>query len=416
MKKRKIHPLIVDMLAGGGGASTGIHMALGRHPDVAIDYSPEAMAMHLANHPGTRHICDDVWSCPPQRATNGDPVALLWASPECTNHSNAKGGPRNRDVKSREMAWAVAKFAAEVFPTVIILENVVGFLRWGPCDKDGVPIKSEEGRDFRAFKRALSKLGYTVQWRLLRADDYGAATIRERLIIIARLDGRKIIWPKPTHGPGRKYSYSTVGQCIDWDIHCRSIFFRKKQLSQATCLHIAEGIKRHVLNTGQPFVLSYFGRKNKDDFRGFTLDQRLGTQTTSNIHALVVPVLMRLADNTIIGPGKSVHSTQGPLLDNKDFSPVLEHFGTLMVSGEQCALIDIGMRFLTPRELFRVQGFPESYIIGDTPAQGLELTKADQLRMCGNSVCPPLAAALVRANYSKTRPRVTGLPLLGWAV
>lgn len=192
-------PLIIDSFAGGGGASTGIEMALGRSPDVAINHSAAALALHAANHPETLHLDSNIWDVDPLTVTGGHHVGLFWASLDCKHFSKAKGGaPRDRNI--RDLAWVVVKWAEEARPDVICMENVEEFVTWGPVDDDGQPIRDLAGVTFDLWVRRLKKAGYKVQWRELRACDYGAPTIRKRWFLVARRDGRPIVWPKPTHG------------------------------------------------------------------------------------------------------------------------------------------------------------------------------------------------------------------------
>ena len=247
--------LIVDLFAGGGGASKGIELALGRSPDIAVNHNPVAVAMHEANHPATLHYIQDVWTLQPTHATGGRPVGLLWGSPDCTHFSKAKGAAPRRDAKIRDLAWVLVKWARQVRPRVIIMENVEEFTTWGPLDAHGKIIDIQRGSTFRRFVRALQALGYRVQHRELRACDYGAPTIRKRLFLIARCDGLPIVWPRPTHGPGRAIPYRTAADIIDWSIPCPSIFDRKRPLAENTLKRIAAGIKRYVLDAAEPFIV-----------------------------------------------------------------------------------------------------------------------------------------------------------------
>lgn len=191
--------LIVDLFAGGGGASTGLTWALGRSPDIAINHAPEALAMHAVNHPKTLHMLNDITRVLPLEATGGRPVDVLHASPDCTHFSKAKGGkPKSQYI--RDLAWVVIRWAEDTHPMLITLENVEEFLTWGPLDKNGQPIKAQAGATFRSWVRRLRRLGYRVDWRELRACDYGAPTIRKRLFVVARRDKQPIVWPELTHG------------------------------------------------------------------------------------------------------------------------------------------------------------------------------------------------------------------------
>lgn len=291
--------LIIDLFAGGGGASTGLTWALGHSPDIAINHDAEALAMHAANHPGTLHLCANVLAVNPLYATGGQPVDVLHASPDCTHFSKAKGGkPRSQHI--RDLAWVVVRWAEEVRPRLITLENVEEFQTWGPLDAHGQPIKAQAGATFRAWVRRLRRLGYRVDWRELRACDYGAPTTRKRLFVVARRDGRPVVWPEPTHGPkdspavlsGKLKPYRTAAECVDWTAPARSIFVRSKPLAEATQRRIAEGIRRYVLGAGEPFIVTYYGLKSTDDFRGQDMGRPLPTQTTMNRFGLVAPVLM----------------------------------------------------------------------------------------------------------------------------
>lgn len=290
--------LVVDLFAGGGGASTGLSWALGSDPDIAINHDPEAIALHRANHPATRHFINDVTTVDPLEATGGLPVSVLHASPDCTHFSRAKGGkPRSRRI--RDLAWVVVRWAREVRPKLITLENVEEFLGWGPLDASDQPIKALSGQTFRAWVLALEELGYAVEWRLLRACDYGAPTSRRRLFVVARCDGRPILWPAPTHGDprspevarGELLPWRAAAECIDWSIRGRSIFDRTRPLARNTQRRIAEGLRRYVFESGEPFIVSYYGPKTGRDFRGQVLSRPLPTQTTENRFGLIAPVL-----------------------------------------------------------------------------------------------------------------------------
>lgn len=286
--------LIVDNFAGGGGASTGIEMAIGRSVDIAINHDPDAIAMHTINHPGTLHYCESVFDVDPVKATAGRPVDLAWFSPDCKHFSKAKGGkPVSREI--RGLAWVVMRWAMRVRPRVIMLENVEEFKTWGPvieCPTSGktMPCPDRKTENFNAFVAMLSTgvdadhpalqecaevlglvdtaklirgMGYKVEWRELRACDYGAPTIRKRLFLVARCDGQPIVWPEPTHGApdsaaviaGQLQPYRTAAECIDWSIPCPSIFERKRPLAENTLRRIAKGIQRFVIDAAQPFIV-----------------------------------------------------------------------------------------------------------------------------------------------------------------
>jgi len=281
--------LIVDLFAGGGGASKGLEAALGRPVDIAINHSPVALAVHEANHPHTRHLTADIWEVRPRDATRGRPVDVLWASPDCTHFSVAKGGkPREQGIRS--LAWVVVDWAREVRPSVIFLENVAEFRTWGPLGPDGRPDKARMGETFEQWRGELELLGYEVDYRVLTASHYGAPTSRRRLFLVARCDGEPIRWPEPTHGPGL-LPYRTAAECIDWSIPCPSIFGRKKPLAEKTLRRIALGIKRFVIENPAPFIVGVGGRAGQS--HPTAIDAPVGTITTKNDRALVVPTLVQ---------------------------------------------------------------------------------------------------------------------------
>ena len=320
--------LIVDNFAGGGGASTGIEMAIGRSVDIAINHDPDAIAMHKANHPHTKHYCEDVWQVDPVEACDGTPVALAWFSPDCKHFSRAKGG-KPVDKNIRGLAWVAIKWAMLVRPKVIMLENVPEIQTWGPLGEDGKPIKERAGETFDGFISALTSgisivhpayqemcdalsieptsemaqtlqngLGYEVQYRTLKSCDYGAPTTRTRFYMIARCDGRPIVWPEPTHAPkdsddvkqGRKLPYHTAAECIDWSIPAQSIFERKKPLAENTLRRIARGIQKFVIDNTEPFIVTV--NHSGEGFRGQTTDEPLGTITAKNGYGVVMPTIM----------------------------------------------------------------------------------------------------------------------------
>ncbi len=281
--------LIIDSFAGGGGASTGIEMALGRSPDIAINHDATALAMHEVNHPSTRHLTADIWSVDPREATGGRPVGLLWASPDCKHFSKAKGGkPVEKNIRS--LAWVVVHWANTVSPRIIMLENVEEFSTWGPLAADGRPCPVQKGKTFKRWVGELQRLGYAVEWRELRACDYGAPTIRKRLFLIARRDGRPILWPEPTHGDpkseavrsGRLKPWRTAAEIIDWSLPCPSIFDTSEEimakyglravrpLQPATMARIAKGMKRYVLDAAKPFIvnLTHHGAERTESVAG----------------------------------------------------------------------------------------------------------------------------------------------------
>ena len=394
--------LIVDNFAGGGGASTGIELATGRSVDIAINHDPAAIAMHRANHPSSKHYCENVWDVDPVEACAGRPVGLSWFSPDCKHFSKAKGGkPVEKAI--RGLAWVAIRWAKLVRPRVIILENVEEFTTWGPLIGNR-PDPMRKGQTFRRFVHALKRYGYRVEWNELRACDYGAPTIRKRFFLIARCDGLPIVWPEPTHGDpstlfvasGILHPWRTAAEIIDWTIPCPSIYDRKKPLCENTMRRIARGLRKFVLEHPQPyivddhiapFLIQYHTEQSGKEVRGQAVDKPLMTADSSNRYGLVTALLIKYYGQ---GEGQSLRE---PLhtITAKD------RFGLVIVRGEPYQIIDIGLRMLTPRELFRAQGFPEDYII-DRDADGKHYPKSAQVARCGNAVPPPFAEALVRAN------------------
>lgn len=465
MNTYRIHPqsnfnftgeLFVDNFAGGGGASTGIEAALGRPVDIAINHNPIALGMHEVNHPHTLHLCESVWDVDPRKVCGGRPVAGAWFSPDCRHFSKAKGG-KPVSPRVRGLAWVTLRWVATVRPRIIWLENVEEFITWGPVirNPDGsyMPCPKRKGRTFKSFVNALQRHGYHVEWRELRACDYGAPTIRKRLFLIARCDGQPICWPEPTHGPGLK-PYKAAADIIDWSIPCPSIFERKKPLADATCRRIAEGIRRYVVESGDPFIVPIanfngsnpahsirepvrtitanpkgghlalvqaFLAKHYTGVVGTDLRQPIGTVTSVDHHSLVTSHMVKLRGTNVGSPATSplhtisaggTHHAEVRAFLLKYYSeggqwqglgepmhtiPTKDRLGLVLVRGQPYQIVDIGLRMLQPHELFAAQGFPADYIY-DRLADGTRVNKTDQVRMCGNSVSPPMAEALVRAN------------------
>lgn len=613
--------IIVDLFAGGGGMSCAIEMALGRHSDVSVNHNDDAVSMHTINHPQTRHYRADVFEVCPHEATSGRPVGLLHLSPDCTHHSQAAGG-QPRDVKIRALAWVGKRWAGQVLPRVITLENVKQILQWGPlvakrCKKTGrvmrldgtvaapgervpvneqylVPDKKHAGRTWKRFVADLQALGYAVEWRVLNAADFGAATTRERLFMCARRDGRPIVWPEPTHFKEPKKGqrrWRPAADHIDWSIPCPSIFGRKKPLADATMRRIAKGMDKFVLNNASPFIVPIanwsgesvqdagdplrtitawpkgghfavaaptlvqvahgdgkpggaqrwgngtrdiqhptgtvtasgsggyalaaatmvqlgYGERTGQEPRALDIEKPLGTvvagggkhglvsaflaqanggfnttvgrdldepattlTATGSQQQLVVATLAHLRGNcdardpadplmTVSAGGQhhgiiaaSLQRQFGNSVGQKVDEPVgtimtggggktalveytlskeqqdgalrcasflISYYGTdnmrgldepaatfttrdrlalvtVWIKGEPWVIVDIGLRMLTPRELYNCQGFPPDYII-DHGYDGRQFTKSAQVRMVGNSVSPPPAMALIKAN------------------
>ncbi|KRD71399.1 DNA cytosine methyltransferase [Lysobacter sp. Root96] len=340
--------IVVDLFAGGGGASEALEGALSRAVDIAINHNPWAVALHAANHPLTKHLCQDVWEADPRIECGGQPVGWLHASPDCTHFSQAKGGQR-RDRATRSLSWVALRWVGTVRPRIVSLENVKEILKWGPLiakrdkatgrvvtldmipaiDPDTgkvvmrkgkvvmtnriadpgevvsvhnqflIPDKRHEGRTWRQFVASLQQLGYVVEWRRLRACDYGAGTTRERLFMVARCDGEPICWPAPTHGPSKEVPFVTAADCIDWSIDCPSIFSRQKPLADATHRRIARGLKRYVLESADPFIVGVGGRMGQTMER--PVSEPAQTITAKADSSICVPTLVQCANASSSG-------------------------------------------------------------------------------------------------------------------
>jgi DNA (cytosine-5)-methyltransferase 1 len=491
-----MNEIIIDSFAGGGGASTGIELALGRAVDVAINHDTNAIKMHETNHPFTRHYCENIFKVDPIKAVQNRPVALMWASPDCTHFSRAKGGkPVKKEI--RGLAWVILKWASKVRPRVIILENVPEFVTWGKIDKSGRPIKERKGETFKQFTGHLENMGYAVDWRVLDASDFGAGTSRHRLYLIARCDGESIIFPNATHGDGL-LPKRTAAEFIDFSVRGKSIFNRKKPLADATLNRIAKGLDKFTIKNPKPFI-SYIMSNNTNN-QGTSTAAPLGTITTGNRHFVMSPHISKyfsgahqkgsavdtpldtitavdhnaLATANLIrcnhSGGTRIENIEKPIATitvnaggnefalvehhlcifrrNMDCRGIDEplptataragHFAyiktyftkyspdvpagnweqvrdllnkyagysiagdeilILEIDGTQYFISDIELRMLLPRELYGCQGFPRDYIINRT-SDGKPLSQSEQIKKVGNSVCPPVASALVRANVA----------------
>jgi DNA (cytosine-5)-methyltransferase 1 len=417
--------IAVDNFAGGGGASTGIEAALGRPIDIAINHSPEAVAMHRANHPRTHHYCEDVWKVDPVEACAGRPVGLAWFSPTCTHFSRAKGSGL-LDQKIRGLAWVVTRWAKLVRPRVIMLENVPEFSTWGPLDENGRPSARKNGSTFRSWLSKLRSYGYVIETRELVAADYGTPTTRRRLFLIARCDGEPIAWPMPTHGRGLAQAWRPAFDVIDWSIPGKSIFDRDRPHAEATLRRIAAGIQRFAIDAPEPFIVRHghystiTGAGLREGcgagtFRGQPLSTPLATVCTTNDKHLVIPVITKHYGGVVghdvrrtLGTvtAKDHHALTAAVIGGADPERVervaafLARYapsgGSGRLFGGHHRIVDITTRMLQPRELFTAQGFPSEYAI-DCEHKGKPLTKVAQTRLAGNSVCPQVAAALVSA-------------------
>lgn len=614
-------PMIVDNFAGGGGASTGIELATGRPVDIAINHNESAIMMHRRNHPYTRHYQDDVWILDPLKLTGGRPVHIAWFSPDCKHFSRASGGAL-KDRNIRGLAWVAVKWAGLVQPDIIIVENVPEFLTWGPVRK-GKPVKSKAGQTFAKWKKQLEDLGYVIEYRELCAADYGAPTIRTRLVIVARRDGRPIVWPQPTHGPrdsaavkaGERKPWRAAAEIIDFSLPTYSIFESKEQIKEKygvkvqrplrpnTMKRISLGTDKFVIREKNPFIVNhkfdnkpenvnnplstvtavgshelinpvvspygiecnhtgdghisdlrnptrtvtakctsgradvklapfhmhnnenargtdmrepvntvtsaggqmlvtpaliqYHGEQSENEVRGQDLRDPLMTVDASNRYGLMAPILTQYFSNgmphavseplnTITTKDREnlavahISKFYGGVVGSEAILPLptvtsvdhnaltvshLAHFKgkdkgqdcreplmtitardgqfaeirtmivkwdgqtdlgywpqvrellnkytdwriyddevfLLWIRGAWYFIRDIGLRMLTPRELYNAMGFPPDYII-DRDVTGKKISRADQVARCGNAVCPPMAAAVVRSNCPELCP------------
>lgn len=483
--------LIVDNFAGGGGASTGIELATGYSVDIAINHDPEAIRMHKTNHPSTMHYCESVWDVDPVKVCKGHPVGLAWFSPDCKHFSKAKGG-KPKDKNIRGLAWVALRWAGRVRPRVIMLENVEEFKTWGPLNRNHRPVKSKQGVTYRKFISQLEELGYMVESRELVAADYGAPTMRKRFFLIARCDGKPIVWPEPTHAhadspevaAGIKKPYAGAYTQIDFSLPCPSIFDTEEEIKEKygirsvrplapkTMERIARGLKKFVLDNKEPFIvqvkdsgsqqclisptlIQYHSETANREVRGQAIEKPIMTVDGSNRYGLVTSFLHKYYDGGYKGTGDSLDNplptvtawdhnslcaaaliqmnnhcdgrnikepiptitagdghfgevraflikyygqgTGQDINDPLDTIPTHDRFGLVTIAGVDYQIVDIGLRMLEPKELYGCQGFPEDYII-DHDYTGKGYPRSEQVKRCGNAVCPPIPAALVRVN------------------
>lgn len=536
--------IIVDNFAGGGGASSGIELALGRIVNAAINHDPAAILMHKANHPYTEHYQASVWDINPREVCRGRPVALAWFSPDCKHFSKAKGAALV-DKHIRGLAWITLRWAGTVRPRVIILENVEEFQTWGPVRK-GKPVKKKAGQTFQKFIKQLRDLKYRVEWKELVAADYGAPTTRKRFVLIARCDGRPICWPEPTHAPrdseavksGKLLPWRSAAEIIDWSLPCPSIFDSKAEIKEKyglsavrplasnTMRRIIRGVDKFTIKSGTPFLVpSGYGERAGQAPRVHDVNEPLPTVVGNGKHAVCAPSLIQyhteqtegVRASGLGGPINTVDASNrygltsahlveyygnGNPLDTRDpmhtvtshdrealvaahvvkfkgdnlgscpADPVQtvtasagkdrscgggtfavcktilckikpedngglyhwpeirallnQHCGYQMedddillleIGGAVYYIADIGLRMLSPRELYNAMGFPPDYII-DRDYLGRPYPKNEQVARCGNAVCPPMAAAVVRANFPEyaVHPRIETMAQLMEAV
>lgn len=550
----QLREIKVDNFAGGGGASTGIEMATGISVDIAINHDPEAIRMHKTNHPSTKHYCESVWDVDPIEVCKGRPVGLAWFSPDCKHFSKAKGG-KPVEKKIRGLAWIVLKWAALVRPRVIMLENVEEFQTWGPCipvrdkktgrvivDMSGrhdrhkneprtrvaepgevvpadrqifTPDPERKGQTYRKWRKQLEALGYEIETRELVAADYGAPTMRKRFFMIARCDGKPIVWPEPTHGPadseavkaGLLKPYVGAYTQIDFSRPCPSIFDTAEEIKEKygiravrplapkTMERIARGLKKFVIDNEEPFIvqvnhsgsdwsycksmneplpvitskhgfgivnpvlmpyisvnrenhfgsameepihtvtsfnqhmlmtptlIQYHSETSENEVRGQIIENPIMTVDSSNRYGLVMSFLHKYYDGGYTGAGATVENplptvtsrdghfgevraflikyygkgTGQDIKEPLDTVTARDRFGLVTIAGVDYQIVDIGLRMLEPKELYGCQGFPDDYII-DHDYTGKAYLRTEQVKRCGNAVCPPIPMALVKAN------------------
>lgn len=438
--------VIIDCFAGGGGASAGIEMALDVPVDIAVNHDPQAILMHKTNHPDTLHLTEDIFRVDLLQYTKGEDVPLMWASPDCTSHSKAKGG-KPREHGLRILPWAVYKHAKAILPRVVIMENVEEIQKWGPLDENGHPIKSRCGEEYNRFIERMKNLGYDFDSRELIAADYGAPTTRKRWYAVFRRDGEEIKWPTPTHsknGENGLKRWVPVSTVLNYRDLGKSIFDRKKPLVENTLKRIARGIKKFVIDNPNPFIFenaicfidkAYGGGyqgcgsstdvplhtiTTKDHNRlisafitkfyktgiGQGVDEPLHTITTSQGHfGQISTELMKFGVNELekaervaqflmeyygTGVGQSLNDPLHTIVTK-------DRFALVSVLGTDYVITDIFLRMLNPEELKLAQGFPKDYVI-DRDYSGKPYPKSEQVKRIGNSVVPLMAKALVEAN------------------
>lgn len=445
--------IFVDSFAGGGGASTGMEVGLGITVAAAINHDPAAILMHKTNHPYTEHYQASVWDVDPRDVCRGRPVGGAWFSPDCKHFSKAKGAALV-DKKIRGLAWITLRWAALVRPRVIFLENVEEFQTWGPVRK-GKPVKKLAGTTFRKFIGQLRDLGYEVEWRELVAADYGAPTSRKRFVLIARCDGKPIVWPEPTHAPrdseavksGRLKPWRSAAEIIDWSLPCPSIFDTKEEIKERynlkavrpladnTMRRIIRGVDKFTIKSGQPYIVpTGYGERKGQAPRVHDIEEPLPTVTAIDHNAVCAAHVVKFKGNEVgtrptdalptqtsagvfalcdtllckAGPDENLY--RWPLIRDLlnrycGYELADDDLLLLSIGGTLYFIADIGLRMLSPRELYNAMGFPPDYII-DRDYMGNPYPKNEQVARCGNAVCPPMAAAVARANFPEYVARV----------
>lgn len=436
----------IDGFAGGGGASCGLKMA-GIDITIAINHDPAAIRMHTVNHPKTLHLTEDIFQVDLSKYLDSDDVVdVMWASPDCTSHSKAKGG-QPREAGLRILPWAVYRLCDQIktitghLPSMLFMENVEEIQEWGPLDGHGNPIAAKRGAEYKRFMRFMAQLGFEWDSRVLVAADYGAPTTRKRWYAVFRSDGKPIRWPEPTHSKDAENSlfpmkpWVSVSTCLDFGDLGKSIFERSKPLADATLKRIANGIRKFIAENpdpfylpdemAMPFLIQYHSETTANDVRGQSVDEPIKTIDTSNRYGLVSIFITKFYKtgtgqevteplHTITtspghfglvsvflikyyGTGANGQSVKEPLatITTKDRFGMVS---TIMLkNGEEYYISDIRMRMLKPEELKLAQGFPKDYVI-DHDADGNPYPVKEQVAKIGNSVVPIMAMKIAQAN------------------
>lgn len=425
--------LIIDCFCGGGGATEGIEEALGRAVDIGVNHDKEAIRLHMVNHPETLHLTEDIFTVDLEKYVAGRHVALMWASPDCTQFSKAKGGkPREHGI--RILPWAVHMHASKIKPDVVIMENVEEIQSWGDLDENGYPIEEKKGKEYERFMQAMSDLGYEYKsWELVAAD-FGAPTTRKRWYAVFRMDGEEIVRPDETHsetGDLFRKKWVECGDYIDWSDLGKSIFDRKKPLAENTQKRIARGLVKYVIDNPHPyiakdnagFLIQYHSETTKNGARGQELNKPIKTLDTQNRYGLVTAWITKFyktgTGQMLNKPLHTITTSPGHFGLVSAFltryyggeshavgldKPVgtfttRERFGlvTCEIDSETYAISDIRLRMLEPEEMKQMQGFPKEYII-DHDIDGRPISRKEQVAKIGNSVVPAMAKAIVQAN------------------